>query len=63
MVLLASNEGDQLPVIPLFEIEGNVISSPVQLSGICVKSGDVGCAITTVMSAGIAHCPASGVKL
>ena len=38
-MLLASNVGDQLPVMPLFEMEGNVISVPAQLSGICVKSG------------------------
>ena len=63
MVLLESNIGDQLPVIPLFEMVGNVISVPAQLLGICVKSGIVGCVITTVMSVAVAQSPASGVKV
>ena len=63
MVLLASNVGDQLPEIPLFEMVGNVISVPAQLSGICVKSGLTSCVMTTVMSVDVAHSPASGVKV
>ena len=62
-MLLALNVGDQIPVIPLFEMLGKVISVPAQLSGICVKSGIVGSVMTTVMAVDVAQRLASGVKV
>ena len=62
-MLLASNVGDQLPVVPLIEVVGSVISVPAQLSCICIKSGLTSCVMTTVMSVDVAHSPASGVKV
>ena len=63
MVLL-SNAGVQLPVIPLLEVFGKAASgSPAHIGATAVKAGV--CAVLTVMVIVLvaAHWPASGVKV
>ena len=59
-----SNAGDQVPVIPLFEVVGNADKvAPEQIDATCVNVG-VGFGVTEiVMVAVVAHNPVVGVKV
>ena len=58
-----STAGDQVPVMPSLEVDGNVNVSPSHIGPVCVKLGVVVCSTTMVIVVSEAHCPASGVKL
>jgi hypothetical protein len=55
--------GDQVPVILLFDEEGNEIVPPEHIGLICVKRGVVEGLTVTVIVAVVAHCPAVGVNV
>ena len=62
MVLFSA--GDQVPVMPLFEVVGNGAStSPEQMSATWVKVGATGALTVIVMVAVVAQSPAVGVKV
>ena len=52
MLLIA---GDQVPTIPLFDVVGNVNVPPLQIEGICMKTGVITGFTTTVMVVSFAH--------
>ena len=55
--------GDQLPVIPLFEVVGKTSSAPEQIGASCVKV-DVTLLVTvTVIVAVVPHWPVAGVNV
>ena len=58
-----STAGDQVPVMPSLEADGNVNVSPSHIGPICVRLGVVVCSTTMVIVADRAHCPVSGVKV
>ena len=61
VVLIA---GDQVPVIPLFEVRGSADSvSPWHIGATAVKVGTIEVLTVIVIVAVLAHCPASGVKV
>jgi hypothetical protein len=64
VVVVLSNAGDQLPVIPLLEVVGSGVNvAPEQIGPTAVNVG-VMLELTTIVSvAVVAHCPASGVKV
>ena len=56
--------GLQVPVIALFEFNGNVFNTtPSQMSATAVNVGTVEVFTVIVIDAVEAHCPASGVKV
>ena len=56
--------GDQLPVIPLFEVRGSADKvSPWHIGATAVKIGTIGVVTVTVMVAVLAHCPTDVVKV
>ena len=56
--------GDQLPVIPLFEVRGSADKvSPWHIGATVVKVGTIGVVTVIVMVAILAHCPTDGVKV
>ena len=64
MVVVLSNAGDQVPVIPLFDVVGNADNAaPLQIGVTAVKVG-VTFGVTVISSVVVvAHCPAVGVKV
>ena len=63
VVAVLLTAGDQVPVMPLFEVVGNVKLPPEQIGVTCVKVGTV-CALTvTVIVVVVAHSPAAGVNV
>jgi len=56
--------GDQLPVIPLSDVVGNVgATDPEHIGATAAKVGVTAGVTVTSIVAGIAHWPASGVKV
>jgi hypothetical protein len=55
--------GDQVPVKPLFDEEGNTNVFPLHIGATCVNVEVVGALTVTVIVAELAHCPAVGVKV
>jgi hypothetical protein len=55
--------GDQLPVMLLFEVLGNIIVAPLHIGLICVKVGLIALLIATVNEPLFAHWPALGVNV
>ncbi len=56
--------GDQVPVIPLFEVVGKALKGePEQIGATAVNVGVVVWFTVIVRFAGDAHCPAVGVKV
>ena len=64
MVVVLSKAGDQVPVIPLFDVVGNAVSVvPAQIGATAVNVG-VMFGLTVIVSVVVvAHCPAVGVKV
>ena len=64
VVAVLSNAGDQVPVIPLFDVVGNgVNAAPEQIAATGVNVG-VTFALTVIVSVVVvAHCPAVGVNV
>ena len=64
MVAVLFKAGNQVPVMPLFDVVGNGARvPPTQIGGTCVKIG-VTCEFTViVIVAVVAHCPADGVNV
>ena len=59
-----SKVGDQVPVIPLFEVVDNAVKlAPEQTAAICVNVGVVYGSTVIVMVAVVAHNPEVGVKV
>jgi Flp pilus assembly pilin Flp len=58
------NAGDQVPVIPLFDVIGNADKlAPEQIGATAVNVGVILGLTVIVTVAVVAHCPASGVKV
>ena len=55
--------GDQVPVILLLEVAGNVKAVPAHFGVICVNAGVTFGVIVTVIVVVVAHCPDVGVKV
>lgn len=55
--------GDQVPVILLLEVTGNVNAVPEQIGATCVNVGVALELIVTVIVVVLAHCPAVGVNV
>ena len=56
--------GDQVPVIPLFEVVGKVgAAAPLHIAGMAVKTGVIWFVITISIVAVVAHWPAVGVNV
>ena len=55
--------GDQVPVIALLEVVGNVNEPPAQIAATCVNVGVVAGFTVTVIVAVDAHCPVVGVNV
>ena len=64
MVAVLSKAGDQVPVMPLLEVEGSAVSvAPAHIGATAVNVG-VMFGLTVIVSvAVVAHCPAVGVKV
>ena len=64
VVVVLSKEGDQVPLMPLFEmVSSSLKASPEQIAGICVKIGVIiGFTITVISARSVEHSPASGVN-
>ena len=61
VVLIA---GDQVPVIPLFDVRGRADRfSPWHIGATAVKVGTIEVFTVTVIFAVLAHCPTDGVKV
>ena len=59
-----SKAGDQVPVIPLFDVVGNAAKvAPEQIAATCVNVGVVFGVTVIVMVAVVAHNPVVGVKV
>ena len=53
-----------MPVIPLIDVVGNTGAAvPEQIGAIAAKVGFMFGVIVTSIVVGVAHCPASGVKV
>ena len=64
MVVVLFKAGDQVPVIPLFEVVGRADKvAPEQIAGTEVKVGVTFGLTVIVNDALVAHCPAFGVKV
>ena len=64
VVVVLSKEGDQVPVIPLLEVEGRLDkASPLQIGFTALKEGVIIGFTTMSMLDVTAHCPVSGVKV
>ena len=58
------NAGDQFPLIPLFDTDGNGDKvAPSQRGAAALKVGTVAVFTVMIMFAVLAHCPVVGVKL
>ena len=42
VIVVLSNAGDHVPVIPLFDVVGKLIVPPAQIAATCVKVGTAG---------------------
>ena len=64
MVVL-SNAGDHVPIIPLVEVVGKGDNaSPIQIGATTANVGVAGVEFTTISNVVVvAHCPASGVNV
>ena len=63
VVVVLSMEGDQVPVKPSLEVVGKMITSPLHIGAIAVKTGVTGEPTFTVIVVVVAHCPALGVNV
>ena len=64
MVVVLFNAGDQVPVMPLFEIVGNALNVlPEQIAVTGVNNGTTGVFTVIVIVVLPAHCPTPGVKV
>ena len=64
LVALLTTEGDQVPLMPLFEVAGKTgVVLPLQIVTSAVKSGVILGLTVCVRVAVVAHCPALGVKV
>ena len=65
MVAVLFNAGDQVPLIPLFEVVGNAANvAPEHIGAIVEKIGVVFELFTVLVKVVVvAHCPALGVKV
>ena len=63
VVVVVSKDGDQVPVIPLFDVVSKSLKvSPKQIAGTCVNVGVTFGFTVIVIFTAVAHWPASGVK-
>ena len=63
VITVLSIAGDQLPVMPLFDVDGKSGTVvPVQYGPAGVKDGNILGLIVMVRDAVVAHCPAVGVN-
>ena len=62
--MLLTTAGDQAPVIPLSDVTGNTGAAvPEQIGEMAAKVGvTFGVTVISIV-VGVAHCPASGVKI
>ena len=64
MLVVVSKDGDQVPVIPLFDVVDNAAkTSPLQIAATCVNVGVTFGLTVIVIFTVVAHWPASGVKV
>lgn len=63
VVAVLFTAGDQVPLIPLFEVEGSVIVPPEQIAAIGLNVGVVEGLTVTLNVVVVAHCPAVGVNV
>jgi len=64
VVAVLSSAGDQVPVIPLFDVVGNGLSvAPEQIGATALNVGAMFGLTVIVNVAVVAHCPAVGVKV
>ena len=64
VVTLGFTAGNQVPVMPLFEVVGNAVSvAPEQIGAICVNVGVTFGFTTIVIAVAVAHRPAVGVNV
>jgi hypothetical protein len=65
VVVLSTEAGDQVPVIPLLEVVGRTgADEPLHIDGMVLNAGTIPPAVTvTVSVVVVAHCPALGVKV
>ena len=64
VVVVLSNAGDQVPVMPLSEVVGNGDKGvPAQIAATGLKLGVTGALTVIVRVVVVAHCPASGVNV
>ena len=64
VVTVLLNAGDQVPVMLLVDVVGNIIAGvPLHIAGIAVKLGVIWLVITISMVAVVAHWPAVGVNV
>ena len=64
MVVVLSSAGDQVPVIPLFDVVGKAPSvAPEQIGATALNVGRMFGLTTIVKVAVVAHCPAVGVNV
>jgi len=64
VVVVLSNAGVQVPVMPLLEVVGNAVSvAPEQIGATAVNVGVMFGLTVMVKVAVVAHCPAVGVNV
>jgi len=64
VVTVLLNAGDQVPVIPLFEVVDKIgAAAPLHIAGIAVNVGTIWLVITISIVTEAAHCPAVGVNV
>jgi len=65
LVILLTTAGDQVPVIPLSDVVGNIGAAvPEQIGAIAAKVGvTFGITVMSSVVAEVAHCPATGVNV
>ena len=64
VVVVLSNAGVQVPVMPLLEVVGNGVNVAPEHIGVTAVNVGVILELTVIVSvAVVAHCPASGVKV
>ena len=63
VVLVLLIAGDQVPLMLLFDVVGNVKDPPLQIGATCVNAVAIVGFTTIVMVALTAHCPGAGVNV
>jgi hypothetical protein len=64
VVVVLSKAGDQVPVIPLFDVVGNAVRVPPAQIGVTAVNVGVIFGLTVIVNVVVvAHCPAVGVKV